>query len=72
MGSNEIGKFLVIAGLVLAAVGGLIWMGFGKGWFGRLPGDIHVTKENFSFHFPIVTCLLISLALTLIAWLFRK
>jgi hypothetical protein len=69
---NELGKYLVIAGLVMAVIGALLWAGFGKGWLGRLPGDIHHTKGNFSFHFPIVTCLLLSLILTVIFWLFRK
>jgi len=69
---NDIGKFLVITGLVLAVVGALIWAGVGRGWFGRLPGDIHYTKGNFSFHFPIITCLLLSAILTLALWLFRK
>jgi hypothetical protein len=68
----DLGKFLVIAGLVIAAVGALLWSGFGRGWLGRLPGDIHYTRDNFSFHFPIVTCLLLSLILSLILWLFRK
>ena len=69
---NALGKFLVIAGLLMVLVGALLWSGIGKGWLGRLPGDIHYTKGNFSFHFPIVTCLLLSLILTLILWLFRK
>ena len=69
---NDIGKVLVIAGLVLAAIGALICSGIGKGWFGRLPGDIHYTKDSFSFDFPIVTCLLISLVLTVVLWLFRR
>ncbi len=69
---NEMGKFLVIAGLLFAAVGALLWSGFGRGWLGRLPGDIHYSKDNFSFHFPIVTCLILSMLLTLILWLFRK
>jgi Protein of unknown function (DUF2905) len=68
----DLGKFLVIAGLLIAAVGALLWSGFGKGWLGRLPGDIHYTRDNFSFHFPIVTCLLLSLILSLILWLFKK
>jgi hypothetical protein len=68
----DLGKFLVIAGLLIAAVGALIWSGFGKGWLGRLPGDIHYTRDNFSFHFPIVTCLLLSAILSLLLWLFRK
>jgi len=69
---NDLGKFLVIVGLLIAAAGVLLWSGFGKGWFGKLPGDINYTKGNFSFHFPIVTCLFVSLVLTLLMWLFRK
>lgn len=69
---NDLGKSLVIAGLLIAAVGVMIWTGFGRSWLGRLPGDIHYTRNNFSFYFPIVTCLLLSLLLSLILWLFRK
>lgn len=69
---NEFGKVLVIIGLVIAGVGVLFWSGVGKGWLGRLPGDIDYTKGDFSFHFPLVTCLLISAVLTLLLWLFRK
>ena len=69
---REIGKLLVITGLLLAAVGAILWSGFGRGWLGRLPGDIHYTRGNFNFYFPIVTCLLASAALTLILWLFRR
>lgn len=63
---------MVIGGLVIAVTGGLIWAGVGKGWFGQLPGDIHVDRGNFSFHFPIVTCILISVVLTVLMWLFRR
>ncbi|PWU17246.1 MAG: DUF2905 domain-containing protein [Verrucomicrobia bacterium] len=69
---NELGKLLVIVGLVIAAIGVLLWTGVGRGWLGRLPGDVHYSRGNFSFYFPIVTCLLLSLLLTLILWLFRK
>jgi hypothetical protein len=69
---NDLGKFLIIVGLLIAAVGVLILSGFGRGWLGRLPGDIHYTRDNFSFHFPIVTCLLLSVLLSLVLWLFRK
>ncbi len=69
---NDVGKLLVILGLVIIAIGALLWSGLGKGWLGRLPGDIHYTKGNFSFSFPIVTCLLLSLLLTVLLWLFRK
>ena len=69
---NETGKLLVIVGLVLVAVGLLLWSGVGRGWFGRLPGDIHYTRDNVSVHFPIVTCLLVSAVLSLLMWLFRR
>jgi hypothetical protein len=69
---NDFGKLLVIAGLLIAAIGALIWSGWGRGWLGRLPGDINYSKGDFSFRFPIVTCLLVSVVLTLLFWLFRK
>ena len=69
---NDLGKILVICGLVMAAVGALLWSGFGKGWLGRLPGDINYSKGDVSFHFPAVTCLIASAVLTLLMWLYRK
>ncbi|PYI82680.1 MAG: DUF2905 domain-containing protein [Verrucomicrobia bacterium] len=69
---NDLGKLLMIAGLVMLSVGFLLWSGFGKNWTGRLPGDIHYSKGDFNFYFPIATCLLISAVLTLLLWLFRK
>jgi hypothetical protein len=69
---NDLGKLLVIVGLLIAAAGVLLWSGFGREWLGKLPGDINYTKGNFNFHFPIVTCLLVSVVLTLLFWLFRK
>ena len=69
---NDLGKFLVIAGLLTAVVGSLLWSGLDKGWLGRLPGDINYSKGDFIFHFPVVTCLIVSVVLTLLLWLFRK
>jgi hypothetical protein len=69
---SEIGKVLFVTGLVMAVVGLLFWLGPSRGGLGRLPGDIHYTKGNFSFYFPIVTCLIVSVVLTLLLWLFRK
>jgi membrane protein implicated in regulation of membrane protease activity len=69
---NDVGKILVVAGLVLAAAGVILWSGFGRGWLGRLPGDIHYHRGNFSFYFPVVTCILLSIVLTIILRLFRK
>ena len=59
---------LVIAGLALAAVGAVIWLG--KGF--RLPGDIYIERGNFSFGFPIVTCIVISIVLTVLLNIFRR
>lgn len=69
---SELGKILVVAGLVMAAAGALLWAGVGRGWLGRLPGDIHYTRGNGSFYFPLTTCLLVSILLSLILWLLRK
>jgi hypothetical protein len=70
---QEIGKLVMIFGLVLVVVGGILWR-FSSffGWVGKLPGDISVQKGNFSFYFPVVTCILISIVLTLLSWLFRR
>lgn len=69
---DHLGKTLVLVGLLLAAIGALLWSGFGKGWLGHLPGDIHLERTHGSFHFPIVTCLLLSALISLLLWLFRK
>ncbi len=64
----ELGKILVVTGLTLALIGALLW--FGRGF--RLPGDIYMERGNVSFGFPLVTCLLISLVLTILLNLFRR
>jgi uncharacterized protein YybS (DUF2232 family) len=69
---NDLGKLLVALGVALVMVGALLWSGVGRNWLERLPGDIHYTRGNFSLHFPIVTCLVISAIVTLVLWLFRK
>ena len=69
---QDLGKVLFILGGVIVLIGLVLWTGFGKGWLGRLPGDIHYSKGNFSFYFPLVTCILVSLLLTFVLWLFRK
>lgn len=69
---NELGKMLFVLGVFTALMGLLLWTGFGRGWLGRLPGDIHYSRGNFMFHFPLITCILVSLLLTFILWLFRK
>ncbi len=65
---NELGKFLVVIGLLLVAVGALVWSGLGRGWLGRLPGDIHLEGQGYRFDFPVVTCILVSVVLSLLLW----
>jgi hypothetical protein len=71
---NDLGKLMVIAGIFLIVAGALLWSGVGRGWLGRLPGDLNYTnpKGNFSVHFPIVTCILLSIVLTLLMRILRK
>jgi len=72
MPMQEFGKWLMIGGTVAVVAGFVLWCGVGRTWLGRLPGDIHYTRGSFSFHFPVVTCLLLSALLTLLLWLFRR
>jgi hypothetical protein len=66
---QEIGKSLIIFGVILIAVG-LFLTFFNKiPFLGKLPGDIYIQKKNFSFYFPLMTSLLISVVLSLIFWL---
>jgi hypothetical protein len=64
-------RTLIVIGLVIAAIG-LAWPWLRQLPLGRLPGDIHVVREGFSFHFPIVTCIVISIVVSIILWLFRR
>jgi hypothetical protein len=68
----ELGKLLVIVGFVIVVLGVLLWTGIGTGWLGRLPGDIRLERGNSVLYFPIVTCIIISIALSLIFSLFRR
>lgn len=69
---SDIGKILVVVGLVVTAAGALLWSGFGRGWLGRLPGDIHYSREGVHFYFPLTTCLLASVLLSVLLWLLRR
>ena len=71
-GMAEIGKILIILGVVLVLLGLVLWSGFGAGWLGRLPGDIRIERGHSAFYFPIVTCIIISILLSLLLSLFRR
>ncbi len=64
-------KTLVILGLLLVLIG-LAWPWLGKLPFGRLPGDIVVTREDFRFYFPLTTMIIVSILLSVLFWFLRK
>ena len=64
---HSVGKWVALAGVFLVVIGGILWLA-GK-WglpLGRLPGDVNVEGERFSFHFPVVTCIVLSIVLTIV------
>ena len=61
-----IGIFMLIAGVILYYKGGF------PGWFGRLPGDIRIQKDNFRFYFPLTSMILVSVMITVIINLIRR
>ena len=63
---RELGKILVVIGVVVMLVGLMMWSGFAPKWLGRLPGDIRIEREHSSFYFPIVTCIVVSIVLSLL------
>ncbi len=65
-------KSLIIMGLGIAALGVLLWLFSGVPFLGRLPGDIYLRRGNFTFYFPVVTCILISIVVSLIFALMRR
>ena len=68
----EVGKFLVIIGIAIVVLGFILWSGIGAGFLGKLPGDIRIERGNSVFYFPIVTCIVISIVLSLIFSFFRR
>ena len=64
-------RFLIIFGILLVVLG-VLWPWITTLGLGRLPGDIVVEREHLRFYFPITTCIIISLIITAIVWLFRR
>ena len=71
-GLGPLGKMLILLGVFIILIGVLLVIGEKIPWIGRLPGDIIIRKKNFTFYFPIVTSILISIFLTLLFTLFGK
>jgi hypothetical protein len=64
-------RFLVVLGLVIV-VAGLLWPYLGQLGLGRLPGDIVIERENMTFYFPLMTCLLVSVLFSLVFWVVNR
>jgi len=64
-------RVLITLGLVVLAIG-LLWPYLGRIGLGRLPGDIVIERENMTFYFPMMTCLLVSLLLSLVLWVANR
>lgn len=69
---NDLGKMLVVLGVIIVIAGVVLWSGVGRNWLGKLPGDIRVSRGNFTFYFPVVTCILASIILTILMRIIRK
>lgn len=69
---SEIGKWLITLGLVIAAAGVVVTLAGKIPWLGRLPGDIYIKRENFTFYFPLATCIILSAIVSFVLWLLRK
>jgi Protein of unknown function (DUF2905) len=67
-----LGKMLVMLGIALAAVGAILWAAGQVPYLGTLPGDFYVKRGNWSFYFPLTTCIVLSIVLTLLVSLLRR
>jgi len=71
--NSQIGKYVVIAGIVIVIIGIIIYFFSDKlNWIGRLPGDIRIEKDNFRFYFPITTMIIASILLTIIIQIIKR
>lgn len=76
---SGVGKLVMLVGIVLVLVGGMLALadkllspGSGFGWLGRLPGDVLIKRDNFTFYFPLTTSILISVVLSLLLYFFSR
>ena len=69
--AQGLGRLLISLGLVIAAIGFVLYMGW-KIPIGRLPGDIHIRVGSTGIYFPVITCILLSLLLTLVMSIFKR
>jgi hypothetical protein len=69
---SDIGKSLIVLGLLIALVGGVLTFVGRVPWLGRLPGDIYVERGSWSFYFPLATSLILSIVLSLVFYLLSR
>ena len=69
---QEIGKLLAIFGGLILLLGLALWSGFGAGWLGRLPGDIRIERDSVRVYIPLVSMLIVSVALSALLYLIRR
>ncbi|MGM0496849.1 MAG: DUF2905 domain-containing protein [Bacteroidota bacterium] len=70
---QQIGKYIILAGVIFVVIGLILYFAGNKlQWFGNLPGDIKIKRENFSFYAPITSMILVSAFLSFLLWLFSK
>jgi hypothetical protein len=69
---SELGRVLVVLGLLVVALGAVLLLVDRVPWIGRLPGDVHLQRGNWTFYFPIGTSILLSIVLTLVLWLIGR
>jgi hypothetical protein len=69
---NLLGRILIIAGSTLILLGIILVFGQRIPFFGRLPGDIFIQRKNFTFYFPLTTCILMSFVLSIILWFISR
>jgi hypothetical protein len=69
---GDLGRFLVVVGAIVVVIG-IALIVFGRiPWLGRLPGDVHIQRGNWSFYFPLATSLLLSIVLSIVLWLIGR
>ncbi len=69
---HQLGKILILGGIVVILLGAFFLLGDKIPLIGKLPGDIYIRRKNFTFYFPLATCIVLSLLISLIVYLFKK
>jgi len=69
---GDIGRIIIFIGLLVVVIGFVFVLGSKLPFIGKLPGDIAIEKRNYSFHFPVTTCIIISIILSFVLWFLNK